>query len=59
MGKHVHEIQHDGRYRYDYMTNQDNDNLVEMNYSLKTHMKWSDGLIYKHCKEEVRKNIDI
>jgi hypothetical protein len=30
-----------------------------MNYSLRTHLVWSDSLTYEHYKVEERENIDI
>jgi hypothetical protein len=58
-GKFVHEIGRDGKCRCGQTTNQDNDSLDETNYSLRTHMEWSDSLAYEHCKDEEKESKDI
>jgi hypothetical protein len=59
MGKVVHEIERDEKCRCGQTTNQDNDNIDEMNYSLRTHMEWSDSLAYAHWKDKGKERRDI
>jgi hypothetical protein len=35
--RHFHENEHDERYKYDEILNQENDNQDGMSYNLKTH----------------------
>jgi hypothetical protein len=54
--KPIHERECDGKCRFYEMTNQDNNNLNERNYNLKTPMKWSDSPNYEHCKDEIEES---
>ena len=58
-GKLVYQIERDEKYRCNQTTNQENDSLDEMNYSLRTHIEWSDNLAYEHCKDKKNENKNI
>ena len=41
------------------MISRDNDNLDDMSYTIETHMKYDENLIYKHYMGEKKENKDI
>jgi hypothetical protein len=54
--RHLHENEHDERYKYDEILNQDNDNQDGMSYSLKTHKEKTENLIYEHDMDAKKGN---
>jgi len=56
--RHFHENEHDGRYKYEQILSQDNNNQDGMSYNLKTHKKKTKNLIYEHDMDSKRENKD-
>jgi hypothetical protein len=56
--RQFHENEHDERYKYYEILNQDNDNQDGMSYSLKTHKEKTRNLICEHDMDAQRGNKD-
>ena len=55
---HLHESEHDERYKYVEMLSQDNDNQEEKSYILRTHVERNENLTYVHDMDAKKKNKD-
>ena len=58
METHVHESEHDGKYKYGEIKCQDIDNQDARNYIQRTHMERNENPIYDYYMDTERENRD-